>query len=226
MKYNNIYEGKFIERPNRFIAKVEIKGKIETVHVKNTGRCQEILRPGVLCYLEKSDNPTRKTQYDLITVEKNNKLINIDSQVVNKVFGEYLESGKLFSNITLIKPETTFGKSRFDFYVERGKKKIFIEVKGVTLENDNIVSFPDAPTLRGTKHLNELIKAHKEGYETYVAFVVQMNNVKYFRPHDETDPLFGATLREAKKAGVKILCLDCVVTKDEIYIEKKVKVRV
>ena len=225
MKYNNIYKGIFIERPNRFIAKVLINGKTETVHVKNTGRCKEILTPGVPCYLEKSQNPNRKTPYDLIAAEKGDRLINIDSQVVNKVFLEFLQMGGLFKDITLIKPETTFGKSRFDFYIERGRRKAFIEVKGVTLERENIVSFPDAPTERGTKHIKELIEAYKAGYETYIIFVVQTEKVKYFIPNYETDSVFGQSLKEAKQKGVKILAYDCSVTPDEIKILNKIKIK-
>ena len=225
MKYDNIYEGVFLERPNRFIAKVLIDGKTEIVHVKNTGRCKEILAPKAKCYLEKSQNPERKTAYDLITVLKGKRLINIDSQVVNKVFAEFLKTGGLFKDITLVKPETTFGKSRFDFYIERGRKKAFIEVKGVTLENNNIVSFPDAPTERGTKHINELIEAHKAGFDAFIVFVVQMNKVKYFTPNYETDPLFGQSLKVAKEKGVKILAFDCSVTPDEIKILNKVKIK-
>ncbi|MBQ7257928.1 MAG: DNA/RNA nuclease SfsA [Abditibacteriota bacterium] len=225
MKNNNIYEGVFIERPNRFIAKVLINGKTETVHVKNTGRCKEILTPGVPCYLEKSQNPNRKTSYDLIAVEKGDRLINIDSQAVNKVFLEFLQSGGLFKDITLIKPETTFGKSRFDFYIERRRGGAFIEVKGVTLERDGVMSFPDAPTERGTKHINELIQAHKVGYETYIVFVVQTEKVKYFTPNYETDLIFGQSLKEAKQKGVKVLAYDCSVTPDEISILKKIKIK-
>ncbi len=225
MKYDNIVSGVFLERPNRFIAYVDIGGKVETVHVKNTGRCKEILRPKVKCYLEKAQNPERKTPYDLIAVEKGDRLINIDSQVVNKVFGEFLKEGRLFDDITFIKPETTFGKSRFDFYIERGRRRAFIEVKGVTLERDDIVSFPDAPTERGTKHINELIQVHKAELDAYIVFVVQTENVKYFKPNDETDPEFGKALRLAKMAGVKVLAYDCSVTPDEIKILKKIKIK-
>ena len=224
MKYNNIYKGVFLERPNRFIAYCEINGRKETVHVKNTGRCREILVPGAECYFEKSDNPERKTQYDLVTVKKGSRLINIDSQAVNRIFLEFLQSGKLFDDITYIKPETVFGKSRIDIYLERGDRKVFIEVKGVTLENENVVSFPDAPTERGTKHIKELMEAHRQGYETYIAFVVQMKGVKYFTPHDETDPVFGRTLREAEKMGVKPIAFDCRVTENEIFIEDSVEI--
>lgn len=224
MKYNNIFKGVFLERPNRFIAYCEINGRKETVHVKNTGRCREILVPGAECYFEKSANPERKTQYDLVTVKKGSRLINIDSQAVNKVFLEFLQSGKLFDDITYIKPETVFGKSRIDIYLERGDRKVFIEVKGVTLENENAVSFPDAPTDRGTKHIKELMEAHRQGYETYIAFVVQMKGVKYFTPHDETDPVFGRTLREAEKMGVKPIAFDCRVTENEISIEDSVEI--
>ena len=225
MKYNNICEGVFWDRPNRFIAKVDIKGKIETVHVKNTGRCKEILIPGVPCYLESGQNPNRKTPYDLVAAKKGDRLINIDSQVVNKVFMEFLQEGRLFKNITLIKPETAYGKSRFDFYIERGRKKAFIEVKGVTLERDGVMSFPDAPTERGTKHVRELIEARKVGYDAYIVFVVQTEKVLYFTPNYETDPLFSQSLIMAKEAGVKILAFDCFVNPEEIRILNKVKVR-
>ena len=164
MKYESIVEGKFIERPNRFIAYVEIIGKKETVHVKNTGRCAELLQPGATVYLQKSDNPERKTQWDLIGVKKGKRMINMDSQIPNKVVEEWIRKGNLFPNATLIKPETTYGQSRFDLYVEEGERKIFIEVKGVTLENNGVVKFPDAPTERVIKHLNELGDAVKYGY--------------------------------------------------------------
>ena len=196
MKYKNIVEGKFISRPNRFIANVEIDGENCVVHVKNTGRCKELLIPGTIVYLEKSDNPERKTQYDLIAVLKNGeKLINMDSQVVNSVAEEWLKKGNLFPKGSIIRREVKYGNSRFDIYVESGNRKAFIEVKGVTLENNGVVRFPDAPTLRGVKHVNELVKSIKDGYEAYVLFVVQINEVSYFTPNDETHKAFGDVLK-------------------------------
>ena len=224
MKYERIVDGKFIERPNRFIAYVEIAGKKETVHVKNTGRCAELLQPGATVYLQKSDNPERKTQWDLIGVKKGKRMINMDSQIPNKVVEEWIRKGNLFPNATLIKPETTYGQSRFDLYVEEGERKIFVEVKGVTLENDGVVKFPDAPTERGIKHLNELGAAVKDGYEAYVFFVIQMKGVKYFTPNRRTHAAFAETLRNAKEQGVNILAYDCKVTKDSIELANEVPV--
>ncbi|MBQ0105788.1 MAG: DNA/RNA nuclease SfsA [Armatimonadetes bacterium] len=226
MGYRNIEKGIFLDRPNRFIAHIKIGDRTETVHVKNTGRCREILVPGSVCYLEKSDNPARKTKYDLVSAVKGDRIINIDSQAVNKIFYEYMQEGKFLDDIVYIRPETVFGKSRFDFYAERsGGQKLFIEVKGVTLENNGIVSFPDAPTERGRKHLYELITAKKQGFEAYIVFVVQMKDVLYFTPHDETDPLFGQALREAVKQGVEAVAFDCVVGETEIYGNKRVKIK-
>ena len=167
MKYKNIHKGIFKSRPNRFIAQVEIDGVNTTVHVKNTGRCKELLTENATVFLEKSDNPLRKTQYDLVAVYKGDRLINMDSQAPNIVFGEFLKKNILIKNTTQIKPEHKFNNSRFDFYVEADNRKIFLEVKGVTLEENNVVMFPDAPTERGLKHICELIEAHKQGYETY-----------------------------------------------------------
>ena len=224
MKYERIETGKFIERPNRFIAYVEIAGQKETVHVKNTGRCAELLTPGATVYVQKVDNPERKTQWDLIGVKKGKRMINMDSQIPNKVVEEWIRKGNLFPDATLIKPETTYKQSRFDLYVEEGNRKIFIEVKGVTLENNGVVKFPDAPTERGIKHLNELCEAVKDGYEAYVFFVIQMKGVKYFTPNMKTHAAFGEALRNAKEQGVHILAYDCRVTKDSIEIEKEVPV--
>ena len=224
MKYERIVDGKFIERPNRFIAYVEIAGEKEMVHVKNTGRCAELLQSGATVYLQKSDNPERKTQWDLIGVKKGKRMINMDSQIPNKVVEEWIRKGNLFPDATLIKPETTYGQSRFDLYVEEGERKIFIEVKGVTLENDGVVKFPDAPTERGIKHLNELCDAVKEGYEAYVFFVIQMKGVKYFTPNRKTHAAFAEALRNAKEQGVNILAYDCKVTKDSIELANEVPV--
>lgn len=223
MIYDNIYKGKFISRPNRFIANVEIMGKKEVVHVKNTGRCKELLTAGATVFCEKSNNPNRKTQYDLISVYKGERLINMDSQAPNKVFYEYLQSGKCYKDLTYIKGEYTYGDSRIDFYCESEKEKFLIEVKGVTLENDGVVMFPDAPTLRGIKHIDELIKAKENGYRTAVAFVIQMDNIKYFTPNKATHKDFADALKRAEKAGVEILCFDCIVTENTLKIDKKVE---
>lgn len=226
MKYENILEGKFIERPNRFIAYIEINGKIEVCHVKNTGRCKELLIPGVTVFVQENDNPKRKTKFSLIGVIKDKRIINIDSQVPNKAVHEWILKGNLFKDVTLIKPETTYKKSRFDFYIETKEKKIFIEVKGVTLEENNVVRFPDAPTERGIKHINELCECIKEGYEAYIIFVIQMKDVLYFEPNDETHKEFGDALRQAKKLGVNIVAVDCKVTKDSIEIADYVEARI
>lgn len=224
MKYERIQTGKFQSRPNRFIAYVEIAGQSEKVHVKNTGRCAELLRPGARVYVQKSDNPERKTQWDLIGVEKGRRMINMDSQIPNKAVKEWIEAGNLFDDITLIRPETTYGKSRFDLYVEAGDRKIFIEVKGVTLEEDGVVRFPDAPSTRAVKHVDELCKAAAEGYEAYVFFVIQMEKVRYFTPNMDTQPEFGEALQRAKEKGVRILAYDCKVNGDQIRINKEVPV--
>ena len=224
MKYANIVKGTFIERPNRFIAICRIDGKEEICHVKNTGRCRELLLNGATVYLEKSSNPNRKTQYDLVAVQKGDRLINMDSQVVNKVALEFIP--KLFSDIKYIKPEYKYGNSRFDIYVETETEKIFVEVKGVTLENDGVVRFPDAPTERGVKHLNELQKAVTEGYRACVLFVVQMSDVKYFEPNRETHPQFADALKQAKENGVIPLAYTCDVTPDSIKITKEIPVKI
>lgn len=226
MKYENIFVGRFLERPNRFIAYVEIPGvsEREKVHVKNTGRCKELLVSGVQVLLEKSSNPERSTAYDLVAVWKEKRLINMDSQAPNKVVGEWLSDGGLFPDIKLIKPETTWGNSRFDFYVEYADKKAFIEVKGVTLEQNNIVRFPDAPSDRAVKHIEELMEAGKAGYEVYVLFVVQMKDVIYFVPNWRTHPEFCEALLKAREAGVNILAVDCDVKEDSMKISDKVPV--
>lgn len=220
MKYTNIYPAVFVSRPNRFIANVEIDGRIETVHVKNTGRCKELLVPGVSIMLEKSNNPLRKTLYDLVMVYKDGLgWVNIDSQMPNYLVKEWLMSNRSrFKEHTTIKPEFSYGNSRVDFYLECGSRKILMEVKGVTLERDGIGYFPDAPTQRGIKHINELIKATDEGYETYLAFVIQMNGIKEVRPNTETHPEFGEAIERAKKAGVKVLFLECEVESNEVKI--------
>ncbi len=223
MKYNNIIKGEFIDRPNRFIANVLIDNNIEVCHVKNTGRCKELLVKGSTVYLQKSDNPNRKTKYDLIAVQKGDRLINMDSQIVNYVALEFIPN--LFDNIKFIKPEYKYGNSRFDIYVETDTDKIFIEVKGVTLENDGVVSFPDAPTERGVKHLKELQKAVTEGYRAYVLFVVQMSDVKYFEPNSKTHPEFANEFKKAKENGVVPLAFNCAVTPDSIEIRKPILIK-
>ena len=228
MRYERIQKAVFIERPNRFIAYAKLNGKRETVHVKNTGRCAELLRPGAVIYVQESDNPDRKTKWDLIAVEKpvkeGKRLINMDSQIPNKVVQEWIEQGRFISDVTLIKPETTYGNSRFDLYVEAGERKIFIEVKGVTLEEDGVCRFPDAPSERAVKHLEELIQAKKEGYEAYVFFVIQMKDVRYFTPNTDTHPEFAETLKKAQAAGVELLAYDCEVTPESIAAGEPVEV--
>ena len=172
MRYKKIVEGRFLERPNRFIACVEIDGRVETVHVKNTGRCRELLIPGAVVYLEESDNPSRRTAFDLVAVEKGKRLINMDSQAPNKAVGEWLIHGGLFEDVILVKPEVKYGNSRFDFYVETTSEKIFIEVKGVTLEENGVVRFPDAPSGRAVKHVQELVEARRGGFRVFVLFVI------------------------------------------------------
>ena len=225
MKYSNIVKGKFISRPNRFIARVDIAGVEHTVHVKNTGRCKELLVPGCTVFLEKADNQNRKTLYDLIAVIKGDRVINMDSQAPNAAVKEWLKAGNLFSKNAKIYPEKKYGDSRFDFYIEDGERKAFMEVKGVTLESDGVCAFPDAPTERGVKHIRELIKCMEEGYEAYILFVIQMSPVKYLKPNDVTHKAFGDALREAKKAGVHVLARDCRITIDSMEIMNEVEVR-
>lgn len=224
MYYDNIRKGIFKERPNRFIAYIDIDGVQEIVHVKNTGRCAELLRPGVTVYVQEADTQNRKTRWDLIAVEKGGRIVNIDSQIPNKLVKEWLEEGNLFQHITKLRPEYTYGNSRFDLYVEADSQKIFIEVKGVTLEEDGIVRFPDAPSERAVKHVEELILAVKEGYAAYVFLVVQMKDVRYFTPNMDTHPAFGEALERAQRAGVHILAYDCEVEKDSIRIMEQVPV--
>ena len=219
MRYENIVKGRFLARPNRFVAHVEIDGREEICHVKNTGRCRELLVRDCTVYLEKAKNPDRKTKYDLVAVEKGQRLINMDSYAPNIAAGEFLP--KIFPDC-IIKPEYTYGNSRFDFYIEDNNRKILLEVKGVTLEQDGVVMFPDAPTERGLKHVNELISCVKKGYEAYLLFVIQMGKVKYFTPNSETHPEFGEALKKASQNGVKILAYDCDVTPDSMEIKSPV----
>ena len=222
MKYKKVVEGRFISRPNRFIAYVDINGNAETVHVKNTGRCKELLTDNATVYLSVSDNPARKTKYDLIAVKKGELLINMDSQIPNDVCEKWLKKGILFSDKAIIKREYTYKKSRFDFYIEDGERRAFLEVKGCTLENEGVASFPDAPTERGVKHIRELISALGDGYEAYILFVIQMKGIKEFRPNDITHKAFGDALREAESKGIKILAYDSVVTPDSIEIDREI----
>ncbi|MDR0570437.1 MAG: DNA/RNA nuclease SfsA [Clostridiales Family XIII bacterium] len=225
MTYPDVSAAKFISRPNRFIAYVELDGALAVAHVKNTGRCRELLLPGATVYLSKSGNPERKTLYDLVAVQKGERLVNMDSQAPNAAFGEYLRAGRHIDGASLIKAEAGRGRSRFDFYVEAEGRGIFIEVKGVTLEEDGVALFPDAPTERGVKHLRELADCVRSGYEAHVVFVIQMRGVKYFSPNDATHAAFGAALREAVAAGVAASALDCRVRTDGMDIRGGVEIR-
>lgn len=226
MTYNNIVAGRFLARPNRFIAHVEVGGEEIVAHVKNTGRCRELLVPGTAVYLQDwgAKHAGRKTRYDLIAVEKGPLLINMDSQAPNKVFSEWAKGGGFVPGLTHLKPEAKWGNSRFDFYWEADDRRGVAEVKGVTLEEDGHARFPDAPTQRGVKHLEELILARKEGYETAVCFVIQMEGMKLFSPNDETHPEFGAALRKADAAGVRVLAMECHVTPCTLHITKEIPV--
>lgn len=222
MKYTDITEGIFIDRPNRFIANVEINGKKTVCHVKNTGRCKELLISGTKVYLQHSDNHARKTEFDLIAVEKGNILINIDSAAPNKAAAEYIR--KIFGENAIIKQEVKYGTSRIDFFVESNGEKWFIEVKGVTLEQNGRAYFPDAPTLRGVKHLNELCAAVKEGCRACALFIIQMKGVSAFSPNNITHPEFGKALKRAAESGVIIKAVDCLVTKDSMTANKEVEI--
>ena len=224
MKYRHIVQGEFIERQNRFTAYVNIGEKREKVHVKNTGRCKELLTEGAKVYLEQSDNPNRSTAYDLVAVEKGDRLVNMDSQAPNKVVEEWLYTKVLFPDLVFVRPETTYGSSRFDFYIETEHEKIFMEVKGVTLEEDGVVRFPDAPSERALKHVEELISAKENGYRVFVVFVIQMEGVRYFTPNVDTQQKFGDALRRAEDAGVEILAYDCKVTADSLLLNQEVPV--
>lgn len=223
MKYGYVADAVFLQRPNRFIAQVLLHGQEETVHVKNTGRCKELLVPGAKVYLEKGQNPARKTGWDLIAVEKGDRLINMDSQLPNKVAEEWLAQGGL-GHFSQLFREQTWGASRLDFCLKDSRRTKYVEVKGVTLEEGGKVYFPDAPTARGTKHLEELTRIRREGMEAAVLFVVQMDGVTAFSPNDATDPAFGDALRRAADAGVEIAALDCVVRPEEVRLGQRVPV--
>ena len=223
MQYSKMVSGQFLSRPNRFIAHILIAGKEEICHVKNTGRCRELLQPDAKVWCLDAPSPTRKTRYDLICVEKGNRLINMDSQAPNKAAGEWLAGGGL-GHIENLRAETIHGSSRFDFSFTKDGKPCFLEVKGVTLETDGVCAFPDAPTERGAKHLRGLTKLAQEGFGAYVLFVIQMADVKHLFPNDATDPEFGKALREAAANGVQVLAVDCHVTIDEMNIRSFVPV--
>jgi len=228
LRYKNTVKAVFISRPNRFTAVVELCGRRETVHVKNTGRCAELLVEGVTVWLSRSDNPLRKTAYDLVAVEKNaggrRYLVNIDSQAVNDAAGEFLRNGNLFSENAVIRREMKYRNSRFDFYIEDGERKVFLEAKGVTLEREGKALFPDAPTERGVKHINELVSALGDGYECIILFVVQMKGVTALSPNYQTHKEFGEALRTAEKAGVRIMAFDCIITEDTMEIDQPINV--
>lgn len=230
MQYASVIRGQFCSRPNRFLAVVRIGGQEEIVHVKNTGRCRELLIPECTVYLSRSDNPNRKTKYDLIAVEKQREgkpplLINLDSQIPNVAAAEWLETGSLFSANAVFRREVTHGSSRFDFSIMDGNIQSFLEVKGVTLEQDGIALFPDAPTLRGVKHLQELTACQQAEIPAYLLLVIQMKEIRAFRPNDAMHPQFGEALRQAAAAGVTLLARDCIVTPDSITIDAPVPIQ-
>ena len=225
MRYREIVSAEFLERPNRFIAYVELMGERTKVHVKNTGRCRELLTDHAKVYLEKNDSDNRATAYDLVAVEKKDRLVNMDSNAPNQVAGEWLLAGGLYRDVSLVRPEKTFGNSRFDFYVESSSgRKAFIEVKGVTLERDDVAAFPDAPSERALKHVEELIEACRQGYEAYLLFVVQMKGICYVEPNWDTQPAFGEALKRARNAGVRLLAYDCLVLEDGLEMDKPLPV--
>lgn len=224
MRYENIKQAEFLSRPNRFIANIELDGKPQVCHVKNTGRCKELLTDRAKIYVQHFPNTTRKTEYDLIAVEKNGLLINMDSQAPNKVFHEWVNNGGFIDGITYIKPECKYRNSRFDFYMETPSRKIFAEIKGVTLEENGTAMFPDAPTERGIKHINELIECKNEGYDAYIFFIIQMENCKCFTPNRKTHPEFADALERAGRNGVEIVALNCKVTPNELKIFENVEI--
>ena len=224
MRYGKMVEGRFLERPNRFIAHIEIDGQVQVCHVKNTGRCRELLPVGAKVWCLDAESPTRKTRYDLITVQKGARLINMDSQAPNAAAKEWLEGGGL-GEITHLKAECRWGDSRFDFAFMKDGRQCFLEVKGVTLETDGVCAFPDAPTTRGVKHLKELTELAQQGYGAYVLFVIQMADVLYLHPNDQRDKPFGQALREAAQAGVQIMAYDCEIAVDTMKIRKKVDIK-
>lgn len=225
MIYENILPAIFVDRPNRFIAHVELNGRLEVCHVKNTGRCRELLIPGCRVYVQHQPSPTRKTAYDLIAVEKGERLLNMDANAPNRVFNEYVRAGRFLRGWSVIRPETTHGDSRFDFYLEAPGHRLFAEVKGVTLEDDGVMRFPDAPTERGVKHLEGLTRCVQEGYEAWAVFVIQTENVRWMEPNRRTHPAFADALRQAAQAGVHLLALDCHTEPDRLEICRPVEIR-
>lgn len=224
MQYSDIHKAVFLERPNRFIAHCTVDGMLETVHVKNTGRCRELLVPGATVYLEKSSNPNRKTAYDLVTVETPFGLVNMDAAAPNQVAGELLRAGAILSSPTLVRPEVRFGASRLDFYAENDQQRLFVEVKGVTLRQGEWAVFPDAPTVRGAKHMGELVQAVAQGYRAMALLIVQMGGCTAFRPNRETDPAFCRALRDARAAGVEVRAVDCRVTPNTVTANRELPV--
>ena len=225
MIYENILPAVFVDRPNRFIAHVELNGRLEVCHVKNTGRCRELLIPGCRVYVQHQPSPTRKTAYDLIAVEKGERLLNMDANAPNRIFGEYVRAGRFLREWSVIRPETTHGDSRFDFYLESPGHRLFAEVKGVTLEDDGVMRFPDAPTERGVKHLEGLARCVQEGYEAWAVFVIQTEDVRWMEPNRRTHPAFADALRQAAQAGVHLLALDCHTEPDRLEICRPVEIR-
>lgn len=224
MTYQHMQPGIFISRPNRFIAYVDIDGKEQACHVMNTGRLGELLRPGVCVLVQRSGNPQRKTAYSLVSVYKGTQLVNIDSQAPNHLFAEWLSANKPWGEMTAVKPESKWGSSRFDFHILTPAQSIYVEVKGITLERGGVAMFPDAPTKRGLKHVNELIQCKRQGHHAAIAFIIQMKGVHAFRPNDEMQPEFGASLREAAKKGVQLIALDCIVKKGTVLVDAPVPV--
>ncbi len=225
MLYSKIKKAVFLDRPNRFIANIELDGEKLQAHVKNTGRCKELLIPGATVYVQEKDIACRKTKYDLITVKKGDRLVNIDSQAPNKVVLEWIKDGNFLPDITKIQSEYTLKGSRIDFFVEYQGKKALIEVKGVTLEQDGVALFPDAPTDRGVKHIKELILAQNSGFEAYIIFLIQLKGVSYFSPNANTHKEFAEELKKAHQSGVIIIALDSIVTKDSITAGDRVEIR-
>lgn len=223
--YENMVSGKFIDRPNRFIALVEINGHIEKAHVMNTGRCRELLIPGTDIFCQQHDDPKRKTKYSLVTVKKGEQLVNMDSQVPNRLAAQMIEEGRILPEPVIVQREKTYGDSRFDIYAESGSRRMYAEVKGVTLEEDGTARFPDAPTQRGMKHIRGLIQAVKDGYEAALIFIIQMKGVYQFEPNVRTQPEFAALLYEAIDCGVVVKAYDCVVTKDSITVDREIPIK-
>lgn len=225
MRYERMEEAVFRSRPNRFIAQVVTERGEEVCHVKNTGRCRELLVPGARIWVQRNDRADRKTALDLIAVEKAGRMINMDSQIPNRAAEEWIRAGHFFSGEVKIRREVRYGNSRFDLYLEEGEQRSFLEVKGVTLEEDGVARFPDAPTERGVKHIEELAACRRDGYGAWILFIIQMKGVRYLEPNDRTHPAFGEALRRAKRAGVQICAVDCLVTPDTITADQEVEVR-